>query len=113
MKKRILALTLAVTMLMAGCSGSGTTSADNSSAQQTSGITSSATESADNGNETEESKQESSAPETEASSKNETETTTAVGSVQSGERFDFKYLEELCEYLNCTLTELINIEKDA
>ena len=25
----------------------------------------------------------------------------------------FKYLEELCEYLNCTLSELINIEKDA
>ena len=25
----------------------------------------------------------------------------------------FKYLEELCEYLDCTLTELINIEKDA
>lgn len=25
----------------------------------------------------------------------------------------FKYLEELCEYLDCSLTELINIEKDA
>lgn len=24
----------------------------------------------------------------------------------------FKYLEELCKYLNCSLTELINIEKD-
>lgn len=24
----------------------------------------------------------------------------------------FKYLEELCEYLDCSLNELINIEKD-
>lgn len=25
----------------------------------------------------------------------------------------FKYLEDFCKYLNCTLDELINIEKDA
>lgn len=25
----------------------------------------------------------------------------------------FKYLEELCEYLDCTLDELIKIDKDA
>ena len=24
----------------------------------------------------------------------------------------FKYIEELCEYLDCTIDELINIEKD-
>ena len=25
----------------------------------------------------------------------------------------FKYLEELCKYLNCTIDELIDIERDA
>lgn len=25
----------------------------------------------------------------------------------------FRYLEELCKYLNCTIDELINIDKDA
>lgn len=25
----------------------------------------------------------------------------------------FKYLEELCQYLDCSISELINIEKDA
>lgn len=25
----------------------------------------------------------------------------------------FKYLEELCKYLDCSLSELINIDKDA
>lgn len=74
MKKKILALTLAVSMLMAGCSGN-TTSSDISTPAETSGVTSSTT--ADSGEETsaiEESKEESSVPETDATTTSKEET---------------------------------------
>ncbi|MBQ8931447.1 MAG: polysaccharide deacetylase family protein [Ruminiclostridium sp.] len=74
MKKKILALTLAVSMLMAGCSGN-TTSSDVSTPAETSGVTSSAT--ADSGEETsaiEESKEESSVPETDSTTTSKEET---------------------------------------
>lgn len=74
MKKKILALILAVSMLMAGCSGN-TTSSDISTRAETSGVTSSAT--ADSGEETsaiEESKEESSVPETDATTTSKEET---------------------------------------
>lgn len=75
MKKRILALTLAMTMLIAGCSGN-TTSSDISSSDETTSVTSSqVADSNEETSATEESKQESSVPETEESSVSETEQT--------------------------------------
>ncbi|MBQ2798300.1 MAG: polysaccharide deacetylase family protein [Ruminiclostridium sp.] len=74
MKKKILALTLAVSMLMAGCSGN-TTSSDVSTPAETSGVTSSTT--TDSGEETsaiEESREESSVPETDATTTSKEET---------------------------------------
>ena len=77
MKKRILALTLAMTMFMAGCSGNGTSS-DISTPTETSGVTSSQmSESNVETSATEESKQETSATESEEISVPETEETSA------------------------------------
>ncbi len=74
MKKKLLAMALAVTMLMVGCSGN-TTSSDISTPVETSGVTSSATtDSGDETSATEESKEESSALETEATTTSREET---------------------------------------
>ena len=77
MKKRLLALTLAISMLMAGCSGQDTSSADNGTSGTTE-ITSSVPESSTDEAESKESQQETSAPETTTTEKAPETTTTEV-----------------------------------
>ncbi len=74
MKKKIAALTLAISMLIAGCSGQNTSSADENSTSGTTGITSSVPESSADETESKESEQETSSPETEEVSSSEPET---------------------------------------
>ncbi len=74
MKKKLAALTLAVLILMAGCSGQNTSSVGENSTSGTTEITSSVPESSADETESKESEQETSSPETEEVSSSEPET---------------------------------------
>ena len=85
MKKRLLALTLAISMLMAGCSGQNTSSADKGTSGTTE-ITSSVPESSTDEAESKESQQETSAPETTTTTKAPETTTTEAPETTTTEK---------------------------